>query len=243
MVPSKKLQEEYRRYLNRINADADQRISVIDADGFLNEGIDVVFENLAVKFELNSLMRNHLRQLEVKKKKYKAKDIIKVDKDTSRIIYPDNFYMLTKKSLIACKDDCSLEKVLDLTMVQSSDLTISLKDPNWEPSFEWEHALVEDAGDGLYIYHNCKFNIKEVEIDYLRKPKHIATPSLIKNGASYIRDGKTITSDINFEIDSTYFWRKVVRVAVLHTKIALGDVMDYQAELNLIFSDDKLHLN
>ena len=37
MISAKSIQEEYRRHLNRIYADADQRINVIDADGFINE--------------------------------------------------------------------------------------------------------------------------------------------------------------------------------------------------------------
>ena len=243
MISAKSIQEEYRRHLNRIYADADQRINVIDADGFINEAIDLVFENYAIKFESNSFLRNTLRQLEVKKYKYKPKNITKVDKDTSKINYPDRFYLLTRQSLTACKDDCVDEKNLDLAMLQSSDLNSALRDPNWEPSFEWEQALVEDAGDSLYIYHNCKFKIKEVEIDYLMKPNHIATPSLIKNGASYIKDGKTITSDINFEMDSTFFWRKAVAVAVLLTQRALGDVTDFQTQFQVILGLDKLNLN
>lgn len=242
MIPAKVLQEEYHRQLNRINAEYNQRISVIDSDGFINEGIDTVFENLAIKFESNSLVRNHLRQLEIKKFTYKPKQIVKVDKDTSKVSYPKEFYLLTRQSLVACKEHCSVERVLDLTMIQSSDLNSALKDPNWEPSYEWEQALVEDAGNDLYIYHNCKFNIKSVEIDYLKKPNHIATPSLIKNGASYIKNGKTISEDINLEVDSTYFWRKAVQVAVLNTKAALGDVQDYNAELNTILVLDRLFL-
>lgn len=243
MIPAKKFQEEYRRQLNRINADADQRVNVIDADGFLNEAIDIVFENIAVKFETTSLMRNHLRQLEVKKKKFKGKDILKVDKDTSKITYPEEFYLLTRSSLKACKDECNLEKTLDLVMLQSSDLNSALRDPNWEPSWEWEQAIIEDAGNDLYIYHNCEFKIKELEIDYLRKPGHIATPSLIKNGATYLLDGKPITQDINFELDSTYLWRKIIRVAVINTQRALGDTIDYQSEMQVALTFDKAFMN
>ena len=203
---AKVLQEEYHRQLNRINAEYNQRISVIDSDGFINEGIDTVFENLAIKFESNSLVRNHLRQLEIKKFTYKPKQIVKVDKDTSKVSYPKEFYLLTRQSLVACKENCSVERVLDLTMIQSSDLNSALKDPNWEPSYEWEQALVEE------------------------------------NGASYIKNGKTISEDINLEVDSTYFWRKAVQVAVLNTKAALGDVQDYNAELNTILVLDRLFL-
>lgn len=234
------MQEEYRRLLNRINTSYEQNIGVIDADAFINGAIDSVFENIAIKFEGNTLVRNHLRQLEVKHKKIKTK---KVDKDISRIDYPDNFYMLTRQFAKACKDGCTEEKVINLYMIQTSDLNQSLRDPNWKPSFAWEEALVEDAGNSLLIYHNCEFKIKEVQIDYLRKPKHIATPSLLKTGCDYVTsDGKTITSDINFEIDSTLLWRHIVRVAVGNTLVAMGDTSDYQANLANTMALDKIFL-
>ncbi|MFA9213626.1 MAG: hypothetical protein ACEQSR_07245 [Candidatus Methylacidiphilales bacterium] len=121
-------------------------------------------------------------------------------------------------------------------MIQSSDLTESLKDPNWKPSFEWEQALADDSGDGLTIYHNCDFNIKELEISYLKRPNHIATPSMLTNGAPYIKDGKTISQDISLEIDSTFFWRKAVEVAILNTQLSLGDFQDYQLKLHPSYS-------
>lgn len=239
MISARLIQEEYRRHLNRVNSGYDTRIGTIDADAFINEGIDVVFENLATKFEYNSLIRNHLRQLEVKKKKIKTK---KLDKDSSSIDYPKDLYMLTRQYVLACKEGCDTERLIDVYVIQTSDLTQSLKDPNWKPSFEWEQALAEDAGNSLIIYHNCEFDIKSAEIDYLKKPNHIATPSLLKN-CDYVRNGKTISSDINFEIDSTYFWRKAVQLAVLNTQAALGDVQDYQTQFNNIMTLDKIFIN
>jgi len=239
MIPAKIMQEEYRRGLNRINTSYEQNMGVIDADAFINSAIDAVFENIAIKFERDTLMRNHLRQLEVKKKKLKAK---KVDKDTSKVDYPENFYMLTRQFAKACKEGCTEERVIDLYMIQTSDLSQSLRDPNWKPSFEWEQALVEDAANSLLIYHNCEFDIKEVEIDYLRKPKHIATPSLLQTGCDYVVNGKTITADINFEIDSTALWRSIIRVAIVMTLVAMGDPIDYQLEMSNAMSLDKIFI-
>src|SRR5690606_34958706 len=138
------LQEELRRALNRINSGYDSRISVIDADGFLNQAIDVIFENLASRFESNTNLRNHLRQLEVPNKKLKPK---KIDKNSVKVDYPSDLYMLTRQFVNACKGKC--EKILDVYMIQSSDLTSALKDPNWQPSFDWEQVLAEDYGNSL----------------------------------------------------------------------------------------------
>ena len=65
MIAATVLQEDYRRHLNRRNTDCEKSISIADGDAYINEAIDVIFENFAVKFETNDLLRNHLRQLEV----------------------------------------------------------------------------------------------------------------------------------------------------------------------------------
>jgi hypothetical protein len=225
MISASLMQEEYRRQLNRVDAAHGSRVPVIEADGFLNQGIDIVFENLSTKFQLHSTATNHLRQLEEKRVKLKPK---KFDKDSVYIDYPSNFYLLTNQFVKACRKDCDTERVLDIYIVQSSDLNQSLKDPNWRPSFEWEQTIAEQAGNSL--------------IDYLRKPNHIATPSLLQDGTSYVKDGKTITSNIDFEVTSTFFWRKAVEVAVLLTLTSLGDNMDYQAELSRILNLDKIFI-
>jgi hypothetical protein len=239
MISASLMQEEYRRQLNRVDAAHGSRVPVIEADGFLNQGIDIVFENLSTKFQLHSTATNHLRQLEEKRVKLKPK---KFDKDSVYIDYPSNFYLLTNQFVKACRKDCDTERVLDIYIVQSSDLNQSLKDPNWRPSFEWEQTIAEQAGNSLIVYHMCDFDVKEVRIDYLRKPNHIATPSLLQDGTSYVKDGKTITSNIDFEVTSTFFWRKAVEVAVLLTLTSLGDNMDYQAELSRILNLDKIFI-
>lgn len=238
MIKAVTLQAEYRRSLNRINSGYGKRFSVIDGDGFLNEAIDIVFENIAQKFETNTLSRNHLRQLEVKNQKASC---TKVDDNICKITYPDNLYMLTRQWIIACKDGCDIDRTLELFIIQSSDITKTLKDPQWKPSFQWEEALAEEAGDDLYIYHNCDFNVKEVGYSYLRKPNHIATPSLAD--CDYINEkGETITSDVDFELDSTFFWRKVVQIAVLNSLLAIGEAQDYQLRLNNIMALDRVFI-
>lgn len=237
MIKATQLQAEYRRHLNRINSSYGSRISTIDGDGFLNEAIDQIFENFAVKFEYNTQVRNHLRQLEVKNKEIKAKAL---NKESSYIDYPKDFYMLTRATTRGCKGSC--ERSIDLFTIQTSDLTSALKDPNWEPSFDWEQGLIDDVGNSLIVYHNCKYDVKSVTIDYLRKPKPIATPSLA-NGNYIIHDGTSISKDIDFEIDSTFFWRKAVRLAAINTALALGDYPNYQQEVAELLLLDKIFIN
>lgn len=237
-IKATKLQSEYRKALNRLNSNFDRRVPIVDGDQYINEAIDKIFENFASRFEVNKTLRNHLRQLEVKNQSLELEE--KSDFIEAKI--PDNYYMSTRQYGIGTTKNCDKERLIELFVVQTSDLTNALRNPFWKPSFYWEEALIEEAGDSLIIYNgDIKFN--KVVIDYLRKPGHIATPSLIGNGNSYINsDGETLTEDIDFEIDATFFWRKVVRLAALNTLLDLGDINNYQAKLNNIMALDQTFL-
>lgn len=233
------LQSEYRKALNRLNSNLNKRVPIIDGDKYINEAIDFVFENFATKFELNSTVRNHLRQLEVKREPLKITE----KEGYIEAELPEGYYMSTRQFGEGSVEGCDKKRLIDLYVIQTSDITNSLKDPFWKPSFEWEEALIEEAGNNLIIYPgDIKFD--KIYIDYLKKPNHIATPSKIAEGQIYkTADGRTIEKDIDFEVDSTFIWRKVVRVAALNTLLDMGDVQNYQAQLQNIMTLDKIYIN
>src|SRR5690606_29045393 len=121
----------------------------------------------------------HLRQLQLRV----TKPTSKVDNISCSIEYPDNFYQFLRGTCIGTrkKDDKTCERTIELFLTQSSDLDSSLRDPFWKPSFEWEHGILEDLGNKLILYHNNDYDVDKITIEYLRKPKHIATPSLTDN--------------------------------------------------------------
>lgn len=239
MISATVLQEDYRRHLNRRNTDCEKSISIADGDAYINEAIGVIFENFVVKFETNDLIRNHLRQLEV----INYKLIPEKNSDNSvKIIYPDRFYKLSRIYIKVCNKDCKIERVIPVRTIQTSDINNTLKDPYWKPSFAWERSFGHEADEGFIIYHNCEFDIKEVYIDYVRKPNHIQTPSLTVNKYYINSDNKKITKNIDLDIDSTFFWRKVTRLAAINTLLDFGDVQDYQAELQQLLNIDKIFL-
>lgn len=239
MIKATKLQEEYRRHLNRLNTDCEKSVSISDGDAYINEAIDIIFENLVVKFEINDLVRNHLRQLEVSN--YKIIPEV-LDKNISKAKYPEDFYKFGRSFIKVCHRHCNIEKTIGLHVVQTADLNKSLKDPYWQPSWEWEIGLAQESGNDLLIYHNCQYDPKEVYIDYIRKPKHIQTPSLTKNGSYTNSSGEVVSQNIDFEIDSTFLWRKIVSLAALNTALDHGAVQDYSLKLQNILTLDKIYL-
>jgi len=237
-IAATKLQYETRKKINRINSDFAQAITVADLDSYLNEAKDALFENYAALAETNTTIRNHLRQLEVKKV---CLPCTKQDKKCCKITYPEGFYRLLSQTTKACKGDCG-ERDLVTHIIQSNELSTSLKDPFWSPSWDYEETLADEAGDGLYVYHQ-DFDIKEVCIDYLRKPKDIATPSLTKKGSYRNAEGQTVATDQPLELDATFLWRKVVDIAALMVERDMSELTDYQSQLQKIMAVDKMFLN
>lgn len=236
MIKATKLQEEYRRHLNRRNSSYAKAISVADGDAYLNAAIDLIYENLVIKFETTDLIRNHLRILQ------EEESIIveKIDENRSRISLPEDYYKLLRARAHVCKGKC--EKYIDIQVVQTSDINKTLKDPFWKPSFEWERLFGKEMGDYFILYHNCDFNPKEVEFEYLRKIKHIATPSLTPNGSYINSEGVIINQNQNFEIDSTSLWLRVAKLAAVMTLNDMGDVQDFQSQMQELLAIDKMFL-
>lgn len=239
MIKVNRLHNSTRSYIRRYNRELGKKVYVKDIDDALNEAIDLIFENYAAKFENNKTIRNHLRQLE---RKSITLPVTSKAKDHVFVEYPEDLYMLTRQTCWASLGEFTDR--LTVRKVQSDDLSESLVDPNWKPSFEWRETICDEAGNGLYVYHNGEFEIDSIEVDYLKKPDHVAAPSLVQPDNYYIDEtGTKVKEDCDFEIDSTFIWRKVANVAALIILRNLGEIQDYQTQLNKMISLENIYIS
>ena len=237
-IKATQLHYDFIRKFNRINSASGRYISVAERDAYLNEGLLIYFENRVALAELNPLIRNDFRQFEHKKYCLSCTD---ADDKCCFAEYPDNFYRLLRTVTVADTDICSEEKELLTHIIQSDDITEALKSPFWSPSYDYEETIADEAGKGLYVYHNGEFNIKRVCIDYYRKPQKIAAPSLAVAGSYVDAEGNTVTQDLDLELDSTFAWRKIVDIAVLLAARDVSDYPDFETQLAKILQVEKLY--
>lgn len=240
MIKAKVLQEDYRRHLNRRNSEYSKAVSISDGDKYLNEALDFIFENLVVKYEINSIARQYLSDFKVSNVKLKLETI---GEDKTKAIIPNEYYKIVRNWVKVCKETCDKEKTFGVHIAQSGDINKSLLDPFYKPSWEWEFIIGNEFEKSIMLYHDCDFSPKEVWVDYLRRPKHIATPSLTSSGSYVDANGETISQDIDFESDNSFLWRRVSRLASINTLLDMDDINDYQAQLNQIMALDKIYLN
>lgn len=244
MIKATKLHETFRGDINRINSDYLRALSVVDVDMLLTDTWFTIYENLIAKFETNSVIDDHLRQKLVRNKSFKPTK----EKGYVKVKYPNELRTVVRRSAVACADGCE-QRILKTHPVQTSDLNESLTSNYWSPSWEWEETLFIQDSDGIILYDDCNFKIKEVLLDYLTKPKPIKCPSLVKDDCykamkgQYIDHSNTIvTVDEDFEIDSTDLWLKVAHLAAASALKNVGDLQNYKAIMDTVLTNEKIFL-
>lgn len=233
MVSSRRIIYEVSRKLKSVNTGGSNSFKVIDIVNAVNEAYEIIVENNIKLTDTDSLVRDNLRKLEIKNHEIKpteAKDGWVYFK------YPDNLYKRLNHVVIATCEKCSgITKRIIPRLVQSDDLNEARLNPYRKADFSWEQLLMDEAGDGVYIYVDDSCILAEkLIIDYYRKINYIQAPSLLECADyQYLDyDMKLITNDVNFDLDNTYISRKVVDVAVLLLRTDIKDTEAFNLKLN-----------
>lgn len=235
MVESRYLHNELHRRLNRAGTNFSQKLTVDKIDSMLNEALETWVENRVRYAEVNSEFRMQLRDLEEKEVE------LKITKVTPKYViaeYPKNLLKPMRHYCLASKDECG-EKELIIRIFQTQKLSESLRDPYLDPSYEFEETIGDESRKGLYVFHNNKFKVDSVLIDYIKKPKPLATPSLTEKGF-YMKGGVKIDKDSNLELTSTYQAKDIVEIAALIAMRDTQDYAEYESQLSKILNVDKI---
>jgi len=240
-ISAAKLVYDFNRKLQALISNQAREVSLVDTIALLNEAQERWFENRVLKEEVDSLVRNDLRPFELKRHKLNCSN---VDDVVCFAPYPANLYKKKNQTAICTKDCCpDITKEIIIRIVQSDDLNEARKNPYRKADFYFEQLIGDEAGKGLYVYHEGEMDIEHLIIDYYRKPNPIHAPSLSQcpDGNYYDYDGVIINKDSDFEVDTTFAANKVVDIAVLMALRDLNRIDSYQAQLNKILQTETLH--
>jgi len=119
MISAEKLVYDFYRKYNANNSGKNKKIPIVDVISYLNEALEIWFENKVFIAETNQKVRNDLRQLEVKKEKLK---VSRIDDRCVIAEYPSDFYQLLNQVAIVKSDCCDEKKELIVRILQSDDL-------------------------------------------------------------------------------------------------------------------------
>lgn len=239
MIDCKDLHYAFINKANHSNSEYLHEISVAQRDIYLNEALNLVFEMLAKAPEINPKVRNDLRQLERKNVCVDCQD----RGDYVVAAFPEDFYRRLRTTVKASRSGCGSRELI-VRPVGSNKISEALKSPYWKPSFEYEETIGDEGEDGMYIWHNKEFEVNKVCFDYIRKMQDIACPEIDKDCPTYINQrGEVVSTNQGFEVDSTYWWRTVVDVAVLLAKRDKDDITNFQSQLNTIVFKNQIQNN
>lgn len=235
MIPAKRLIIEFDRRFDRFASEYKKNLRLEDKISVLNEAHEKIFENRVSIAEVNSELRNDLRNFEMKDISLQK---IRVSKDYTVFSFPKDYYKMLRIKCIAEKKSCG-KKEIPVIIFQADDLEEALKDDFWKPSFEWETVLGDEGSEGIYLWHQETFSITNCIIDYYRKIKDIQCASLSKDGFYRDFNDNLINYDQGCEMDSTYLWQTVVDLAVLIARADIGDDRDFKIQNEKLFLKDK----
>lgn len=95
------------------------------------------------------------------------------------------------------QSDCCPERNIIIYMIDKADLSITLRDANKKPSFEWGETIAIMSGDKFTIYTDQTFNLTSVDLSYYRKPNPVSFAGCVDISTGAI----TVDSPCEFKDD------------------------------------------
>tara|TARA_R100000406_G_scaffold36434_2_gene24100 strand:- start:1916 stop:2659 length:744 start_codon:yes stop_codon:yes gene_type:complete len=140
---------------------------------------------------------------------------------------PTDYMFMLRVEAVAQKINCG-QKNLVCRITQHDDLSNTLSDPYYNPSYEWGEIPVTFGTDSnaaadanhIFGYSDGSFSITSFKLDYLRTPRRIAFPSGVPGNTYNYPGAVAVTVDQNCEL-AEHTHNEIVDLAV---QIAAGNV-------------------
>lgn len=241
-ISANKLVYDFQRKLNATVSSRNKNYRIVDIVSYLNEGLEIWYENKVFAAETNDKIKHDLRQFVVPKAELTCEE---VDCDCCLAKFPDNYYKTLDIEVKVCNEECcpGIKKSICPKNPQFDDKNTNRKKGHWGADFKWEQLLYKEVSEGILIYHEGEMDVTSVCIDYYKKPQKIQAPELVDcSENSYLDwDNKLITINADFEVDSTFGNRQVSDIAVLNAERDSGNIQQYQTQLQKILQLDTLY--
>lgn len=225
MVKATALIHSLQRKLDRLNSEKMRDIGMVDMCSALTEAQYFLLKDRVQKIEMDKRYGHELRELEVREKSL----TVKKKGEISIATLPSDYYRSLNIVVLAEKKDCG-KKEIPLTIMRSKEYPSGMNSSYWASSYAWEQVFGDYSDRGLDIFNGKDFSVSKVKMDYIRKPKEIHCPSLVKGDFSYIDwNGKTQTTDSGWELDQLV--GEGINLAALMLTRDIGDSNDFRLQL------------
>jgi hypothetical protein len=220
------MQYDFKQKINKIDSQQYRNLRIPEIDWKINEGLDIFIKAIAeprlvnhLGFEVNQRTIDDIRSIVV--------DNVSLIENTEKENYyllPDN-YMFYLSGKVVIENEACGEKEARLIIQQHDDEFE--ESPFESSSYAWGEVNALFVGNSLRVFTDGSFTIKELKINFIRKPAYIHNAQDFLPTSSYnLPDGTVLTGRQDCELPE-HTHREIVDIAVL---ITTGDLQipDYQ---------------
>ena len=232
----KEMQYDIKFKLNKVDSQQYRNLRIPELDWVINEAYEIFVKSVAeprtsnyLGFETSQRTIDDIRTIVVN-----DKNIIptKLDNKTYVLSLPQDYMFYIAASVVITKKNCS-DRIARATLRQHDDRFES--SPFDNSSFEWKEVNIRFYEDGIKLFTDGTFDIKEVKLNYIRKHAYIHNAQdFLPTGSYKLPSGTLLTGSQDCELPIQTH-REIVDIAVLilTNNLELPTYQLKQAKVNL----------
>lgn len=232
----KEMQYDIKFKLNKVDSQQYRNLRIPELDWVINEAYEIFVKSVAeprtsnyLGFETSQRTIDDIRTIVVN-----DKNIIptKLDNKTYVLSLPQDYMFYISASVVITKKNCS-DRIARAILRQHDDRFES--SPFDNSSFEWKEVNIRFYENGIKLFTDGTFDIKEVKLNYIRKHAYIHNAqNFLPTGSYKLPSGVILTGSQDCELP-TQTHREIVDIAVLilTNNLELPTYQLKQAKVNL----------
>lgn len=213
---TREMQYDIKFKLNKIDSQQYRNLRIPEIDWAINEAEDIFVKSIAqprisnyLGFEANQRTIDDLRTIVVNDRVLIPQ---KINNETYKVELPQDYMFYLSANILITKEKCG-ERTARAILRQHDDRSdISPFDTS---SYEWKEVNIRFYEDGIKLFTDGTFEIKEVKLNYIRKRAYIHNAQdFLPTGSYKLPSGVLLTGTQDCELP-THTHREIVDIAVL----------------------------
>ena len=212
----KEMQYDIKFKLNKIDSEQYKNFRIPELDWAINEAEEIFVKSIAeprtsnyLGFEINQRTIDDIRTIVVNDATIVP---TKINNETYKVSLPQDYMFYISANVIISKEKCADRTARAILRQHDDRFEASPFDTS---SFEWREVNIRFYEDGIKLFTDGTFEIKEVKLNYIRKRKYIHNAQDFLPTSSYkLPSGVVLTGTQNCELPE-HTHREIVDIAVL----------------------------
>lgn len=232
----REMQYDIKFKFNKIDSGQNRNFRIPELDWVINEATDIFIKSIAeprtsnyLGFETSQRTIDDIRTIVVNDKSITP---TKLDNNTYSIEIPQDYMFYISANIVITKKNCS-DRIARAIVRQHDDRFES--SPFDNSSFEWKEVNIRFYDQGIKLFTDGTFDIKEVKLNYIKQHAYIHNAQdFLPTGSYKLPSGVLLTGSQDCELPP-HTHREIVDIAVLilTNNLKLPTYQLKQAKVNL----------